>query len=67
MKKIIALSCLIIAMTTLLTACGKFTCAACEKEKTGKKHRILGNDIVMCDDCHNELYDEVVDAVNDLL
>lgn len=38
-----------------LTACGKFTCDICGKEKTGKRHErtILGTEIVVCNDCVN--------------
>ena len=32
MKKLIAVTCLVIAMTTLLTACGQLKCEMCDKE-----------------------------------
>ena len=68
MKKIIALGCLTIVMATLLTACGKFTCDTCKQEKSGKKHTkdVLGEEIVMCDDCY-DAYEKAADAVSDLL
>ena len=59
MKKLICVALLIIAMASMLTACGKFTCDICGKEKSGKKHtdELLGQEIVYCDDCHKGLSD----------
>ena len=59
MKKLICVALLIIAMASMLTACGKFTCDMCGKEKSGKKHtdELLGQEIVYCDDCYNGLKD----------
>ena len=58
MKKIIALV-LVIATVFALTACGKFTCDMCGEEKSGKKHEesMLGESIVICDDCYKALED----------
>ncbi len=53
MKKFIAIVCVVIAMATLLTACGKFTCDLCQQEKSGKKTKITvdGETGVFCSDC----------------
>ena len=57
MKKIISLLVLVFAMVTMLTACGKFTCALCNEEKSGEKHvsEIEGEKIEICDDCYELL------------
>ena len=67
MKKFIALGCLTIVMAMLLTACGKFTCDICQEEKSGEKHTkdVLGEEIVMCDDCYTAAED-AADALSDL-
>ena len=59
MKKVIAILTLAVIIATVMAACGKFTCDLCEKEKSGKKHKetYLGQDIVICDDCYDDLED----------
>lgn len=65
MKKFIAVICLVIAMATLLTACGKFKCDLCDKEfdrkekvfyefrnDAGKKDKYN-----VCEDCNEILKD----------
>ena len=63
MKKFICVALLIVAMASMLTACGKFTCDICQKEKSGKKHteELLGEEIVYCDDCYKSL-ENIADA-----
>ena len=41
----------------MLTACGKFECEMCGKEKSGKKYKneVLGEEVVMCEECYKEL------------
>ncbi len=53
MKKFIAVIAVVIAMVTMLTACGKFTCDLCQQEKSGKKTKITvdGETGVFCKDC----------------
>lgn len=57
MKKIIGILVLAVAMVTMLTACGKFTCDLCGEEKSGEKHEseLLGQEVVICDDCYTAL------------
>ncbi len=57
MKNIVRILLVVFALTTLLTACGKFECDLCGKEKGGEKHEseISGEEVVMCDDCYEEL------------
>ena len=57
MKKFIGILVLVVAMVTMLTACGKFTCDLCGKEKGGKKHEseLLGQEVVICDDCYTAI------------
>ena len=57
MKKIICTALLTLAMVASLVSCGKFTCDGCDEEKKGKKHEIevLGEEVVLCDDCYEEL------------
>ena len=59
MKKIISIVALLLALTFVLTACGKFTCDFCDEEKSGKKHEIeiLGEKGVACDECYEEMDD----------
>lgn len=59
MKKLISILLLIVVLATMLTACGKFTCDMCGEEKTGKKHEesMLGETVVICDDCYKALED----------
>lgn len=59
MKKLISILLLVVVLATMLTACGKFTCDMCGEEKTGKKHEesMLGESIVICDDCYKALED----------
>lgn len=55
MKKLFAILCVMIAITTLLTACS-FTCSKCGKESDGEKHKheVDGEKIVLCDNCEIE-------------
>ena len=57
MKKIISLLLVVVALATMLTACGKFECELCGKEKSGKKHKVevLDEEAVICEDCYEEL------------
>lgn len=59
MKRLISILLLVVVLATMLTACGKFTCDMCGEEKTGKKHEesMLGESIVICDDCYKALED----------
>lgn len=59
MKKLISILLLVVVLATMLTACGKFTCDMCGEEKTGKKHEesMLGESVVICDDCYKALED----------
>jgi len=59
MKKLISILLLVVVLATMLTACGKFTCDMCGEEKSGKKHEesMLGESIVICDDCYKALED----------
>ena len=61
MKRIISLLLVVVAMVCMLTACSKFECAMCEKEKTGEKHEIefLGEKAEICDDCY-EAYEKTI-------
>ena len=68
MKKMISVLMVVVAMAMVLTACGKFTCDLCRKEKSGKKHEteILGQEIEICDDCYTTI-DEGVSSLKDAL
>lgn len=59
MKRLISILLLVVVLATMLTACGKFTCDMCGEEKSGKKHEesMLGESIVICDDCYKALED----------
>lgn len=48
---------MIVTVLVSLTGCGKFTCAFCEEEKSGKKYEseILGEEVVICQDCYDEI------------
>ena len=67
MKKLICMAMLVVVVLSLLTACGKFKCDTCGKEKTGKQHKeeVLGQEVVMCDDCYKEAQ-ELSDGLKDL-
>ena len=58
MKKIIALA-LVIVTVFALTACGKFTCDLCKKERSGKRYKTeaLGKEIVICENCNEKVSD----------
>ena len=47
------------SLMATLTACGKFVCDTCGEEKSGKKHTqsLFGEEIVICDDCYEEIDD----------
>ena len=57
MKKIICLILVVLTMCSLLAACSSFTCDICGEKKSGNKNteNILGEEIVYCDDCKNQL------------
>ena len=57
MKRIITLALVGVMSMSFLAGCGKFTCDMCEEEKSGKKHKeeLLGEEIVICDDCYEGL------------
>ena len=57
MKKLIMLVAMVAVFSTLLCACGKFECDLCGKEKSGKKYKeeLMGQEIIYCKDCHDEL------------
>ena len=59
MKKLICILLVVVMMATMLTACGKFKCDLCGEEKSGKKHEesMLGESVVICDDCYKALED----------
>lgn len=44
-------------MLMSLTACGKFTCQLCGEEKSGRSYKetVLGEEIIICKDCHDDL------------
>ena len=57
-KKMIAVICLVIAMTTLLTACGKFKCDLCDKEFDRKEKSFYKTDEGkwnLCQDCYEKV------------
>jgi len=55
MKKIALTLAVLTLSTTLLAGCGKFTCALCNEEKSGKKYKSeLAEDAYICEDCHKE-------------
>ena len=66
MKKIVLSIFTLVALTLTLTSCGKFTCDLCGDEKSGKKHEeeVLGESVVICDDCYEDL-DDLGDALED--
>ncbi len=57
MKRKISVALVFTMLLMTLTACGKFTCDLCEQEKSGKSHKseILGEKIVICDECYGEM------------
>ena len=59
MKKIILAVLVVASLMATLTACGKFVCDTCGEEKSGKKHTqsLFGEEIVICDDCYEEIDD----------
>ena len=59
MKKILCSVLVLLSVLFVLTSCGKFTCDLCGEEKSGKKHEeeVMGQDVVTCDDCYDELED----------
>ena len=72
MKKIVIALLLIVAMVATLASCGKkFTCDGCDEEKTGKAHEyeFFGEEMVLCDDCYEEMeegLEELEDELGDL-
>ena len=57
MKKRISILLMLSMLSMTLTACGKFTCDLCGEEKSGKSYEstVLGEEVVICDDCYQEL------------
>ena len=57
MKKTISTLLILVVLSMMLTACGKFTCAFCMEEKSGKKYEsaVFGEEVVICNDCYQEL------------
>lgn len=57
MKKFICISFLVLMMTAMLTACGKFECDLCGEEKSGKKYNkeVDEEKITICEDCNEDL------------
>ena len=57
MKKLICGLVLAATLATALTGCGKFTCDLCNEEKSGKQYKdeILGQEVIYCKDCYEEL------------
>ena len=64
MKKMISVLVLVVALATMLTACGKFDCGLCGEKKSGKKYQreILGQKVEICKDCNKGL-EELSDAL----
>ena len=54
---------LLLCMVFVLSACGgkKFTCGLCGEEKKGTQHagEAYGTEIVLCDDCYNNIKEMV--------
>lgn len=67
MKKLALVLVLLLTVVTLVS-CGKFTCDLCGEEKSGKQHKeeILGEEIVYCQDCYDDL-EELKDGLGDLV
>ena len=67
MKKIVIALLLVVALVATLTACGTFKCDICGEEKSGSKHteEILGEEVVICSDCYEEM-EELGDDLEDL-
>ncbi|MBQ9806941.1 MAG: hypothetical protein IJW49_10615 [Clostridia bacterium] len=67
MKKIVIALLLLVALVATLASCGTFVCDMCEEEKTGTQHEfeILGEKVVYCDDCAEEL-EELGEDLGDL-
>lgn len=57
MKRIISTVLIVASLLLVMTSCGKFTCDLCGDEKKGKQHKeeVLGEEVVICDDCYEEL------------
>ena len=53
-KKMIACLLIVVAVSTLLTACSSFTCDICGEKKYGNKYATLNNGFerVFCEDCN---------------
>jgi hypothetical protein len=67
MKKLICGLVLTATLLVALTGCGKFTCDLCDEEKSGKQYKdeILGQEVVYCQDCYDELK-ELEEGLEDL-
>ncbi len=56
MKKLIAIVLCIVSLFAF-ASCGKFECGMCGDEASGRKykHTILGEEVVVCEDCHKDI------------
>ena len=65
--RIAVVALLLVSMLLTLCACGKFNCATCREEKSGKRYKeeFLGKEILICKDCH-EKGEELNDIVQDI-
>ncbi len=56
MKRLIAMALLGATVLSFAACGGKFTCDACEEEKSGKKYEIeaFGEKMTVCKDCNDE-------------
>lgn len=55
MKRMVAILCLLAALTTLC-GCGPFTCAGCQREVHGKRHvlEVAEERFPLCKDCYQD-------------
>ncbi len=70
--KIAIVAVLLITMLLTLCSCGKFECATCGEEKTGKRYKeeFLGKEILICKECKKageELEKELEDLKDNLV
>ncbi len=67
MKRFITLAAALLMLLFCLAGCAKFTCNICNEEKSGTQHKeeLLGEEIVICDDCYEE-FEELGDSLEDI-